>query len=329
MKHKLTKSLGYILFILVALSACREAEYSMHRVVTDFAVDEVEMGIPDRDPSCIDYPWLYEIVGEVQDSDGVPLENSMVQVCITSPSDSYICQSPVRSDIDGKFQMVVSERYRCMDRAVIRALSVDILSTTYYKVIELPEVIEETNDPTYSLSTPIVLHDTRPASIGFETMNVIINDPETDTTPYPVYFLDGLEIDMVPADFMGITGVLLDMRGARVESDGDGLGFAPDADQFEGFYGFWPEANITSPEGFAVRIPNPMDHAIGTKIDLYVLGGLSCTDSDGEKIHEGEWKKTGTGTVVGKLDNLIWTTYIESDSDGGIPCITWLGYKVQ
>ena len=134
---------------------------------------------------------------------------------------------------------------------------------------------------------------------------------------------------MVSADFMGLTGGMLDMRSVRIDSDGDGLDFVPDADQFEGFYGFWPEADVTSPEGFAVRIPNPMDHAIGTKIDLYVLGGLSCTGSDGEKIHEGEWKKTGTGTVVGKLDNLIWTTYMESDSDGGIPCITWLGYKVQ
>jgi hypothetical protein len=253
----------------------------------------------------------------------------MVQVCINSSTGDYVCQRPIYTDASGEFQMAIHEDYRCMATAAVRALNVDMSSTTYYKDLELPELVEGTNDPIYALRNPIVLYDTRPASVGFETANVIIANPRTDTTPYPVYFLDGLEIDMVPAYFMGLTGDLLDIRGVRVDADEGGLDFAPDTDQFEGFYGFWPEANVAEDRGFAVRIPNPMDHAIGTKVDLYVLGGLSSTDLDGEKIAEGEWRKTGTGTVVGKLDNLIWTTYIESDADGKLPCLTWFGYKVQ
>ena len=271
--------------------------------------------IPDRPAFCTSHPWIYQIVGEVEGADGAPLTNSIVQVCVTSSTGSYVCQRPERSDSVGKFKMVINGEYQCMQTAAIRLLHVDTLSTTFYLDLELPEVVSGSNDPVYDLGDPVVLYATEAASVP------TIESPRTNNNVYTIAFTDGLEIDMKPSEFMGTTGGMDDLRSARVTGAGGGLEFAREATQFEGFYGFWPEADIKDANGYALRIPNSTNLAVGTRVDFYVLGGLTSTDLSGQKIAEGEWKKVGTGTAG--------ATDIISDTGKGIPCLTWFGYKVQ
>jgi hypothetical protein len=211
--------------------------------------------------------------------------------------------------------MVINGDYRCMASAAVRVLNVDILSTTFYQDLDLPELVAGANDPTYALESPVVLYATEGATVP------AIENPFTNDGIYTVEFIDGLEIDMKPSSFMGTVGGMDALRSARTSGSLGGLDFVGGVNGFEGFYGFWPEADVSDNAGYVIRIPNSTGLASGTRVDFYVLGGLSTTDLSGEKIGEGEWKKVSTGTVVGM--------HIVSDHGAGIPCLTWLGYRAQ
>ena len=287
------------------------------------ACDDVDNAIPttapERDAACTDNPWIWKITGIVQNGAAQPLEDALVQICVTPAVGAMICQRPERSDASGTFEIIVNSDYMCVKSVVMRSLGAAIKSTTYYLELELPELVNGENDPVFTISPSIVLHDTAEATVP------TITDPISNTGTYTIAFEDGLEMDIQPSTFYGQTSTIDDLRSVRISGDAGGLEFTQNTADFEAFYGFWPEADVNNtnggPSGYPIRIPNSTDLADGTAVDFYVLGGLSTSLYDNSKLHEGEWKKAGTGTVSGNT--------ITSDNGSGLPCLTWFGYKTQ
>jgi len=289
------------------------------------ACDDVDNAIPttapERDAACTNNPWIWKITGTIQDGSDQALAGAIVQICVTPAVGEMICQRPERSDDSGTFEIIVNIDYMCVKSVVMRSLGVDNKSTTYYLDLELPELVNGDNDPVFTISPSIVLHDTAAATVP------TIADPFSNTETYTISFADGLEMDIQPSTFYGQTSTIDDLRSVRVAADSGGLEFADSATDFEAFYGFWPEADVNNTNGgpsvYPVRIPNSTGLANGTAVDFYVLGGLSTTlnGTIESKLHEAEWAKAGTGTVSGDT--------ISSDSGSGLPCLTWFAYKAQ
>ena len=277
---------------------------------------------PPRAEDCINHPWLWKVRGTVSlagsegSSSAQPPENAKIGLCVTSADGNYTCQRPVDSDASGAFEVEISSSHRCLAKAAIRVFSPQQKSTTFYQELELPELVAGSNDPVFAISDAIVIYDTAPATVP--TIG-------SETNSYTVEFEDGLEMDVIPAHFSSLIGPVSGLRSIRVAGSASGLQFAKGASDFEGFYGFWPETDVKDssggPAGFMLRIPNTTNLADGTRVDFYVVGGLSSHLYNGEKLAEGAWEKAGTGTVDG--DTIVW------DAGGGLPCLTWLGYKAQ
>ena len=271
-----------------------------------------------RDQGCVSNPWVESVSGMIQDASGLGLGSSMVQVCLTASSGDYICQRPMQSESDGSFEMSINEGYRCLRTAVMRILKVDTKSATFYYNLELPALVNGENPPTLVLPSPVVLHATSPATIPTMADN---------NQSYTFTFAGGLEMDIQPSTFWGTTDTIENLQSVRVTAAQGGLQFVPDAARYEAFWGFWPEADVNNQNGglagYPIRIPNATNLPASSRVEFFIVGGLGCTLLNGDKIHEGEWVKIGTGTVSGDGQT------ITSDSSSEVPCLTWLGYRAQ
>ena len=90
-------------------------------------------------------------------------------------------------------------------------------------------------------------------------------------------------------------------------------------DNYEAFFGFSPEGDIRE-DGFALRVANSTGLSAGQTVDLYALGGISCTLGD-DHIPEAEWRNVGSGTVDDAGESIGF--------DVNLPCMTWMAYKAQ
>ena len=230
-----------------------------------------------------------------------------------------MCVAPVFTNDSGVFERVVPSSHMCLKQAVIRIASADNKSTAFYVELELPPLVDGANDPIFAMLYPITVHETVPATV------FSIADAFNDTNTYMIEFADGLEMDIQPFTFYGQTVEIYDLRSVRVPGNSSGLEFAEGASDFEGFYGFWPEADVNNanggPSGYPIRIPNSTNLADGTKVEFYGLGGLNTHLYNGAKLAEGVWEKIGEGTVSGNI--------ITSDPENGLPFLTWFGYRAQ
>jgi hypothetical protein len=271
-----------------------------------------------RDEACVSNPWVESVSGIIQDASGLGLGSSMVQVCLTASSGDYICQRPIQSESDGSFEMSINEGYRCLRTAAMRILKVDTKSATFYYNLELPALVNGENPPTLTLPSPVVLHATSPATIPTMADN---------NQSYTLTFAGGLEMDIQPSTFWGTTDTIENLQSVRVTAAQGGLQFVPDVASYEAFWGFWPEADVNNqsggPAGYPIRIPNATNLPASSRVEFFIVGGLGCTLLNGDKIHEGEWVKIGTGTVSGDGQT------ITSDASSEVPCLTWLGYRAQ
>ncbi len=253
------------------------------------------------DPACIaDWRVFYE--GFVTDPGLNPLF-AKAQLCVRNPQDLLVCLAPADADAsDGFFSIAVPENNRCVAEATMRSLVPGADSSTFYCHIE-----GEASEPIVRLDFPVVIHPTERAT----TL-----PPEGDTTASrTVVFGDGLEIDVVPDDFFASYE-----RLAANEVDPSDLCFLEGKDEPMAVYAFSPEGDIDG-AGFPVRLPNTKGLAAGAIVDLYVLGGLSCTLADGTALAEAEWAQFGTGTVTED------GSMIASDPGSNLPCVNWMGYK--
>ncbi len=89
-----------------------------------------------------------------------------------------------------------------------------------------------------------------------------------------------------------------------------------------GLYAFAPEvAVLGATGGFPIRIPNVHGLADGTRVDLFVLGGLDTFLPDGTQVHEAAFEAYGTASVSGGM--------IVRDVGSELPYLSWLGYRVR
>lgn len=272
---------------------------------------------PARPNSCTDYPWIWKVSGRVEQAGASALEGAFVQLCVTNSNDEYVCQRPENSDASGNFNILVSSNHMCVKKAAMRVFANGIKSATYYKNLELPALVDGANDPVFAISSAIGLYETTAAT-------TVPTVDSSDTQIHDVVFADGLTIKLQPVAFIPVAGGIADLASVRVEPGAAGLDFASGASEFIGFYGFYPEVNISDANGGQAGYNITIDTTLaeGSKVDFYIIGGLSTTLYDGSKLDQGAWEKVGTGTVNS-------SSKIEWDAGSGLPALTWLGYKAQ
>lgn len=259
-----------------------------------------------NDGTCTSDPWIAAIQGQVVDEDGVGIGGAMAQLCVrtSGPTGRLVCVRPQSADAAGFFTIAVPEAARCMARATLRALLPESGRAATYCEVDLC-----CSEGVLQLEAPLVLVDTRdPAHLPS------LGDESQERT---VVFASGLELDVVPARYFGDSYEAL--SGRRVDPASSALCFIGQEIDFEALQAFSPEGDVRG-EGFAMRIPNGTGLPAGTAVDLYVLGGLSCTLADGSTVPEGQWARFGAGTVRADGD------MIEASGADGLPCLGWLGY---
>lgn len=269
------------------------------------AVVGVDSGPVARDPGCPPSArWLLSMSGRVIDPSGAPLPEARAQVCLRlAPNDQLICLRPGSATADGRFTVPISEDARCVDEATMRVLVPSTHRATTYCHAELPPGVADV-----AVDAPYVLFPT----VAAPNLPPVGNDREARD----VTFADGLLLrDLVPYDFFA---EYAELAAARVDPASPGLCFLSGSPPLEQLWAFSPEGTISAP-GVAVRIPNSTNLPAGTRVRLFVLGGLGCATPGGDEIAEAEWREFGTGTVDST------GAFIDSDAGSGLTCVTWLG----
>ncbi len=213
--------------------------------------------------------------------------------------------APPSSDASGYWNQSIDEDNRCINEIAMRAVLPDAgFATTYCHVpLALTHGILEIRDP-------IVLYDIdRVASLP----------PLADAdAPRDVMLADGLVLEVTPSVFFGDE---YDHLAASRIPVADPPCFAEGLDLL-GLYAFGPEvAVLGATGGFPIRIPNVHGLADGTRVDLFVLGGLDTFLPDGTQVHEAAFEAYGTASVSGGM--------IVSDVGSELPYLSWLGYRVR
>ncbi len=273
----------------------------------------VEGGTPARDPACAADAWLTHLRGWIVDQDGRPIEGAKAQACVRrAPDEQLNCLSPADTGGDGVFTIAVPEGggNRCMRRLAMRTLAPNCGSATLYCRLDVPA--PDAADSVLRTPTPFTLVDTTPAVVLPPE-----GDPEVART---VVFADGLELDVTPGRFYAEGEGYVGLGAAAVAPDAQGLCFAGEVADFSALYAFYPEGDVEGTP-FPVRLPNTAGLPAGAPVEFLTLGGLDCTLDAENRIEEGVWAVSGTGTV--SADG----TQVVSDAGGGVPCLTWLGYR--
>jgi hypothetical protein len=251
--------------------------------------------------------WAIGVTGRVTDTAGGGLVGARTQLCVTTPT-NFLCLTPPTTDESGAFDIgIVDESARCIVSAVMRTtLFTDRYATTYCD-IDLPPV-----DGVHVIIDPIVLHRVTPPSCLPER-----GDAEM---PRTITFADGLALvdlrpEQISSSYYGeFAAAQIDLTGTCM------LDHAP-AEGLDATWGLRPDVSVR--DGVAVRLPNVTGLAAGSKVDLYVMGGLGTSLADDTPVEEGHWARYGTGTVNADA------TLIESDPDALLPALTWVGYRAQ
>lgn len=292
-----------IALLLVACSAC-----STPSTDAEDAVDTSAQDVPPEEP-CSDGKIVLFVRGAVQDgTSGNPLPDARPQACVrvADSSNTLICVRPSTTDETGAFTQSIPFDAQCMAGITFRVSLPQTHRASVYCKAELPE-----SSPALNVEAPFVLYPTEPA-----TELPDLGDPQASRT---VRFASGLELDLVPGDLYFPSGTYDDLAATPVDPTGPGLCFLDPAAPVNGLMAFSPEVDVTGAP-LPVRIPNTTNLAVGTEVELFVLGGLDCTLASGEPLPEGVWQSIGRGQV--SADGSL----IEAP-DTGVPCLTWLGYR--
>ncbi|MCB9546869.1 MAG: hypothetical protein H6706_13580 [Myxococcales bacterium] len=261
---------------------------------------------PQGDGTCRGYV-VSSIRGKLLAEDGTGYAGARAQLCVREgTSDRLTCLRPEEADANGDFQVTVPDDTRCIGAAAMRVLAPGEPAAVSYCTLDL------SGGPAVTLPEPLIIYSTRsPRSLP--------PADGSDQRAHTVDFGQGLQVDVVPGRLYGGSGSPYDaLTARRVDPGSPGLCFPDAVAGFDGLYAFSPEADVDG-EGLSLRIAT--DEPPLTAVALYVLGGLGCTDAAGELIPEAGWMDFGTG-IVGD------DGYIHVGGDSGLPCLSWLGYRV-
>lgn len=260
-----------------------------------------------RPASCTaEFGFFSHVRGYVMAPGGAPIAGAKAQFCVHTADRQFTCLRPVDSGADGVYTVELPESVRCVDRAAMRVLLPRMNRATVYCELD------RTAGPVVKLDQPSVLVGT-PAATSLP--------PEGDpATMREVTFDDGLVLEVTPELYYSGTGSYDRLSGRRVSPDAVGLcGAAP---TFDGLYAFYQEG-VMNPPGWPLSIPNATGLTAGALVDLQVLGGLDCRLLDGTTVPEATWASFGDGVVSPDGST------IESADGVGLPCFTWLGYRLK
>lgn len=264
------------------------------------------LGGDPRPESCgEEFQFLSAVRGWVVAPGGKALESTRAQLCINSSAGKYVCLSPSIADEEGVYTVDVPEEFRCIDSVAMRLVLPRSNRATSYCLVE-------DRGPVARLHEPGVLPFLTPA-----TELPPLGDEDA---PREVVFDGGLVLEVTPSLYFSSTGSYQQFSGRAVPTDAVGL--CGDAPTFDGLFAFYPEGSIIAP-GFPLRIENTRAYPAGAAVELFVLGGLDCTLADGTKVPEAEWARFGEGTV--SEDG----TTIVAGENSGLPCFTWLAYRLK
>ncbi|HWV38047.1 MAG TPA: hypothetical protein VN033_06175 [Vulgatibacter sp.] len=261
-----------------------------------------------RPASCGSEHGYFSVVrGWIAAPGGEPLAGAKAQLCVYSSAGQYACLSPATTDEEGVYTISVQNDFRCFDEAAIRLLQYDSYRATTYCPIDLSV------ESGVRLTAPGVLPFANPA-LDLPPLG----DPEVARE---VRFEDGLTMSVTPSLFVPDDSKTSyrNFAGRRVSTEAVGL--CGDAPSFDGVFALYPEGQVEGP-GFPLRFPNDDGWAPGTKVDLFVLGGVACYVGDA-RVPEAAWAKFGEGTVSDD------GAFVVSDENAGLPCFTWLAYRAK
>lgn len=285
----------------------------------EIPTDEIDTGWTPQTPAALEgglvevpragdcgseFGWMSSVRGWAVAPGGEPLEGARAQLCINTSVGGYVCLSPAVADAEGVYTVDVPEEVRCVDRVAMRVIQPRSNRATSYCMVD------RSAGPGVRLFDPAVLPFLPPA--------VELSVAGSEDEARPVSFDGGATLEVTPSLFYSSIGPWTAMSGRPVPTESVGL--CGEAGTFDGLFAFYPEGIIEAP-GFGLKLPNARGLAAGTKVDLFVLGGLDCNLHDGTKVPEAEWAKFGEGTVSADGSMIV------SDGGSGLPCFTWLAYK--
>jgi len=197
-----------------------------------------------------------------------------------------------------------------MRRASMRVLHPRMTRATLYCDVDLSAL----DGAGLRIEAPFVLFPTAPATELPPTGD--------DQAPRTVVFADGLELrEVIPRLFYATAESYEALSAWRVPTSDRGLCMLRGVPAMDGLYAFYPEGDVTGGV-YPVSIPNATGLPAGAEVELFVLGGLDCTLLDGSLLSEGVWQSVGAAHV--SADGAT----VDSDDGVGLPCLTWLGYRV-
>ena len=252
--------------------------------------------------------WVEEVRGWIVDETGNPLQGGKAQVCVhVSPANELLCLMPSDSDETGYFSIIVPEDARCMIDVALRSIVPLEEFAAMYCQMDFAQVGE---DAVLRMTEPLVLYETRPALSRQEVTS--------EDEPHTVTLLGDLSLTVIPNTLYKVSYDKL--LGRPVPVDGPGLCFLKDQPPVDGLFAFYPEGDIVDSSA-GLRFPNTAGYEPMSEVELYVLGNLDCSvEGQEEGIDEAKWHAFGRGVVDASG---MW---VEKTSEGGLPCISWLGY---
>ena len=268
-----------------------------------------EPGEGEVDADCQGH-YFNQVRGWVVDEVGEPMPGARVQLCVREyESGTLVCLTPKKTKSEGFFEIPVTESARCMSSATLRTLVPNVAFAPIYCHGNLDQ---DTGDGVLRITEPLTLYQTRPA--------VSIADAEEEGLSI-VSLIGEIQLTLNPENLYGPT--IDEIGGRPLSPSSPGLCFlnhSEEGPQVDGVIAFAPEGDITR-DTAQITIPNDMDYAPGSQVQLYVLGNLDCSiEGEVEPLEEGDWVPTTIATVdEGGLR-------IQTEVGSGIPCLSWLGY---
>ncbi|MBK8169992.1 MAG: carboxypeptidase regulatory-like domain-containing protein [Sandaracinaceae bacterium] len=250
---------------------------------------------------------LTTVSGSIVDESGAPIEGALAQFCVHLEDGGASCIMPTAADATGVFHVAVPPDVSCIVSGAIRAFFPDGLHADTYVHTEIAsaaagEITWTQPFVVYAVEPP----DSLPAYGDGEAMR-------------RVDFRDGLSLDVTPSA-LSIMRNYNELAARKVPLSPSAPAFMHDAPALLGLYAL--KQNSLVDAQFTIHIANDTHLAAGTRVALYVLGGIFTVLADGTQVNEADFQQYGMATVSADASEIV------SDEGSALPFMTWLGYRV-
>lgn len=279
--------------------------------------EDVAVDVPEEpeldftpDPTCTEGDWVVRLQGTIEADDGATSAGVKAQVCLRrAASDVVLCLRPVDTAADGTFSVVLPANERCVEQLSLRVLkTASTFATTYCHI----ETEGEAAD--LVVAEPFVIFDTaEPLSLP------AVGDADGARA---VDFGGGVTIDVVPAlleSELDPAEAYAQLRAVVLDPAEASSCFIDPADGFDGYVGFDPEVDVRG-DSYDAVFPNTAAHPAGSRVEIFVQGGLFVKLDDGQLVPEADWVRSGFGTVSADGATI--------EAPGTVAGLNWLAWRL-